>query len=146
MTRNLQAYAVDGTDKELQLALVAADLPVDDLADAGRAFLRFEKAGRVVGYGGFELHGEHALIRSIVVLPEVRGTGAGRRIAEAVIAEAGRQGARDAYLLTTSAAAFFSHLGFSVIDRAAAPVSILGTRQATTICSSAALLSRRIHD
>lgn len=145
MTSNLQAYAVDGTDEGLRLALVAADLPVEDLADAGRTFLRFEEAGLVVGYGGFEPHGEHALIRSIVVLPEARGTGAGRGIAEAVIAEAGRQGARDAYLLTTTEA-FFSHLGFSITDRAAAPPSMLGTRQATTICSSATLLTRRIHD
>ena len=39
---------------------------------------------------------------------------------------------------------FFEHLGFVRTDRADAPASILATRQASSICSSAALLSREV--
>ena len=53
-------------------------------------------------------------------------------------------GARTAYLLTTTAEAFFAHDGFVRIERSKAPPSILATKQATIICSSAALLTRRV--
>jgi amino-acid N-acetyltransferase len=48
------------------------------------------------------------------------------------------------YLLTTTAAGFFEHLGFRRADRASTPEAILGTRQASSICTSAALLKRSI--
>jgi arsenate reductase len=51
-------------------------------------------------------------------------------------------GARTAYLLTTNAESFFKNLGFNSVPRADAPASILGTRQATSICSTATLLKR----
>ena len=57
---------------------------------------------------------------------------------------AGRKGARAAWLPTTTAEDFFGHLGFTRVERTTAPASILGTRQATTICSTAALLTRRL--
>lgn len=143
MLADLLLRAVSGLDPGLDDTLVAAQLPADDLADGGRLLFRFDAAGKVVGYGGFDPRGEHALIRSIVVLPEARGTGAGRRIVEAMMAEASKLSARDAFLLTTTAAEFFQHLGLEVIDRGDAPATILNTRQATTICYSATLLSRR---
>lgn len=146
MPAELRAHPIASVDVGLRDALVAADLPIEDLNKGGRCFFRFDDAGKVVGYGGFEPHVDYALIRSIVVLPEARGTGAGRRIAEAVMQEAARLGAGKAFLLTTTSAGFFEHLGFEVLDRADAPAAILNTHQAATICSSATLLSRRIHD
>jgi len=140
----LRPHPVTGEDMGLRAALVAADLPTDDLAEAGRRFFRFDEAGQVVGYGGFECHERHALVRSVVVLPEHRGRGIGRAITDALIGAAYRAGARDAFLLTTSSAAFFERLGFATIARTDAPAAILATRQAAAICASAALLSRSI--
>jgi arsenate reductase/amino-acid N-acetyltransferase len=97
-----------------------------------------------VGYGGYELYGEHALLRSVVVLPAVRGKGFGKAVTEGVLAQAAKAGAQQAYLLTTNAEPFFAHVGFAPIARAEAPSDILATKQATTICSTAALLTRPI--
>lgn len=130
---------------ELIAALEGADLPIEDLGEGGRTFFSFEAAGQPVGFGGFELYGEDVLLRSVVVLPEVRGKGYGRAVTDAVLARARAAGARRAYLLTTTAEAFFEHEGFAVIERSAAPASILGTRQATTICSTASLLVRQLN-
>jgi N-acetylglutamate synthase-like GNAT family acetyltransferase len=138
-TRSIPADAAD-----LKAALEAASLPTGDLTEGGRRFFRCEDDGRVVGYGGYELYGEHALLRSVVVLPESRGRGYGRQVAEGVLEHARQAGARNAFLLTTSAEAFFEHAGFRRIERASAPASILATRQAATICSTAALLTRPI--
>jgi N-acetylglutamate synthase-like GNAT family acetyltransferase len=128
----------------LAAALAAAGLPTEDLEDGGRSFFAFEDNGRPIGFGGFELYGEDALLRSVVILQEARGMGYGRAVTEAVLARAHEAGARTAYLLTTTAEAFFEHDGFRRVERSTAPASILATRQATTICATAALLARPI--
>lgn len=129
---------------ELAAALEAAQLPTEDLADGGRTFFELEDAGGPVGYGGYELYGEEALLRSVVVLPEQRGKGYGREVTDAVLAEATQAGARRAFLLTTTAEGFFANEGFTPIERRDAPEAILATKQATTICSTATLLARRL--
>jgi N-acetylglutamate synthase-like GNAT family acetyltransferase len=138
----LAARQIAGSDGGLKNALLAADLPVDDIAEGGRRFFRFDRDGQTVGYGGFEPHGQYALLRSMVVLPELRGRGLGRAVAEAVIEKARAAGCLEGFLLTTTAAEFFQHLGFAPIDRKYAPKAILATRQAATICATAALLAR----
>lgn len=140
----ITATPVPATDERFVSALRQAELPTDDLAEPGRKFFRYERDQQLLGYGGFELYGDDALLRSVVVLPQSRGTGAGRYVTEAILHEIGSLGGKRAYLLTTSAAAFFEHLGFMQTDRAAAPDAILQTSQASSICSTAALLSRDI--
>jgi N-acetylglutamate synthase-like GNAT family acetyltransferase len=120
--------------------MTAAHLPVDDLAAEGVNLFAFEEAGEIVGYGGFELYGEDALIRSIVVVPDRRRSGLGRRIVESVVSRARNQGAERAYLLTIDAQAYFAGLGFVAVDRASAPASILATRQAAHLCPISAVL------
>ena len=93
---------------ELAAALKDAHLPTEDLADGGRTFFGLDEGGQPVGYAGYELYGEEALLRSVVVLPEQRGKGYGRAITDAVLAEAAKAGARRAFLLTTTAEAFFA--------------------------------------
>ena len=138
----LVPIAADSPD--LRAALDAAHLPTDDIAEPGRRFFRYDDGGEPVGYGGYELHGEDALLRSVVVLPARRDKGVGRALAEAVLAEAAAAGARRAWLLTTTAEDFFAHRGFTRVGRNAAPQAILETRQAATICSTAALLTRAL--
>jgi hypothetical protein len=71
----LRMVAIDGSDPGLRTALAEADLPVEDLEDGGRSFFRAVGAdGRTVGYTGIE-HGDSAApLRSVVVLPEVKGS------------------------------------------------------------------------
>jgi N-acetylglutamate synthase-like GNAT family acetyltransferase len=126
--------------------LESAGLPTDDVTAAGRHFYRFEAAsGVVVGYGGVEIYGAEILLRSIVVLPPWRGTGAGHKVVHTILEIARERGAEAAYLLTTSAAGFFERLGFNRIERNEAPSSILNSEQAAGICpGSAALLVRNL--
>ena len=140
----MDARPISPDSPEFVAALHAADLPTEDLGGDGRTFFAFEDAGRPIGFGGFELYGEDVLLRSVVVLPEARGKGYGRAVTEAMLARAGGAGARHVYLLTTTAESFFEHDGFTRIERAEAPASILATKQAATICSTAALLTRSI--
>ena len=124
-------------------ALAAEQLPTDDMIEPGRAFFRVTEANETIGFGGYELHGEHALLRSLTVPLSLRGRGLGRLVAEAVLRAAAEAGARHAWLLTTTAAPFFERLGFTRIDRATTPESIRSTRQAASLCPSSAALMMR---
>src|SRR4051794_28428012 len=85
--------SIAGTDVELRNALKAEHLPIDDLAEAGRTFFRVREGANTLGFGGYELYGEHALIRSLVVLPEARKRGIGRQVAEQILEHARKEGA-----------------------------------------------------
>ena len=143
MTAALGLEPMAGADPDFQAALLAEGLPTDDLGEGGRAFFRITDGAETVGYGGYELYGDHALLRSMVIDRERRGQGLGRRATDLLLEKAYAMGARDAYLLTLSAVPFFERLGFTRMDRAAAPTVILATRQAAGLCPSSAALLRR---
>lgn len=79
MRRSLDFRPTTGADDDFRAALVAADLPIDDLDERGRRYYRCTSGGETVGYGGYELYGDDAFLRSIVVLPDYRGDRFGRR-------------------------------------------------------------------
>lgn len=142
----LRDRLIPSDDPGLVAALTADGLPVDDLGEAGRLFYAHDTLdGERVGYGGFERHGENVLIRSIVVMPGMRRTGIGSSLVPLLLYRAFAQGARRAFLLTSSAAPFFAALGFKPQDRQDAPAGIRATRQATALCpASATLMSRKL--
>ncbi len=121
-------------------ALRSAALPADDLDAPDVMPFVFRRAGDDVGYGGLELHGDNALLRSIVVDPDYRGEGVGRRIVELLSARARAFGAARAFLLTASADRWFAKFGFASLDRRDAPASIAATRQMAALCPASAVL------
>lgn len=137
---------IAANDPRLSKALRDADLPTDDLSTSTGRFFSFRTlGGTLVGYGGFERDGSDVLLRSILVKPALRGRGAGRNIALLLMSRAFDEGARRAWLLTTSAAPFFEKLGFKATAREEAPDAIRETPQAVSLCpASAPLLARRI--
>lgn len=121
-------------------ALEAAGLPTDDLTDAGQSFFSFQGGA---GFGGFARDGNIVLLRSIVVAPDRRGSGVGRRVLLGLLDEARRQKVSSAWLLTTSADAFFARHGFEVVDRTSAPGAVAASAQFTGLCPASAVLMRR---
>ncbi|ANV26242.1 arsenic resistance N-acetyltransferase ArsN2 [Rhizobium pusense] len=145
MSYVLNQQPASGHDQDLQAALQAAGLLIDDLEQGGRTFFRFADQGQIVGFGGLESYGDCALLRSVVVLSDKRGRGYGEAISRQILDQAARDGARTVYLLTETATAFFEHLGFVKVDRATAPAAILQTRQAASLCpASAGLFAKTI--
>jgi arsenate reductase len=120
--------------------LAQAGLPTDDLAEPGRRFFCFrDERGGTVGVAGLEIHGEDALLRSVAVAPACRGRGLGRDIVRRTLEQAALLGARRAYLLTTTAPAFFVALGFAAIERGTVPAPIAATHEFTTLCPASAV-------
>jgi N-acetylglutamate synthase-like GNAT family acetyltransferase len=127
-------------------ALRKAGLPADDLDEAGRLFFRFETAEEApVGFGGLEIAGEHALLRSVVTLPPLRRSGFGRAIVAALESEAALHRCGDVYLLTGAAVEFFERLGYRKCEREEVPEGIRATREFAALCpASADVLMKRI--
>ncbi len=95
-----------------------------ELCENIRDFVVVEMNGRVVGCGALHLYGQHlAEVRSIAVLPELQGTGGGRKLIRALLAEASRQKV-SCVCLFTRVPGFFSRLGFVVARREDLPDKI----------------------
>lgn len=141
----LESVRIPGASVDLREALASANLPTGDLEEPGRTFFRFQLlGGLVVGYGGYEIHGSDALLRS-VCRTERSAKGVGPNLVQLLMSRAFDDGARQAFVLTEGASEFFRRIGFKDTDRASAPEAIRSTRQALELCpASAALLSRRI--
>jgi amino-acid N-acetyltransferase len=131
----LAAWERDG----LKAALVKTGLPADDVGEAGLLFWRFESRNDVpVGFGGLEIHGRDALLRSVVILPRLREIGMGRAIVQTLETEAAAHQCRAIYLLTTSEAEFFARLGYAHFERRDVPEGIRSSRQFGTLCPATA--------
>jgi amino-acid N-acetyltransferase len=97
------------------------------------------------GVVGLELHGEDALLRSLVVDPQARGRGCATALVARAERHAREQGARRLYLLTTIAADFFARLGYKRVERDSAPGSIRATSEFASLCpASSALMMKEL--
>jgi amino-acid N-acetyltransferase len=130
----------------LSKALARARLPADDLEAPGPLFWRFETADSLpVGFGGLEIHGEDALLRSLVILPPLRARGIGAAVVGWLETEAALCQCRAIWLLTDQAAGFFDRLGYAKCDRAVVPENIRETRQFAAFCpANADVLVKRL--
>lgn len=123
--------------------LRAADLPAEDFAAHLDHFLVARRDGAVVGAVGGELCGTDALLRSLVVAPELRGHGLGGRLVSRLAAAVRHRGGRQFYLLTTTAEGFFARRGFRRVDRARVPPAIAATREFRSLCPVSAVCMGR---
>ena len=130
----------------LKAALTRAGLPADDILTPGLQFWRFSTQDDVpAGFGGIEVHGADALMRSVVTLPPLRSRGIGRGIVRALEAEAVVMKCRAVWLLTTTAREFFERLGYAAVDRADVPGAIRATAQFSSLCpDSATVMVKRL--
>lgn len=93
--------------------IAGASLPPLFVEEYLDGFIAGEADGRVVACGGLEIYGDCGVIRSVVVDESARGAGAGKQIAEMLIEDARRAGARDLYLFTGDAHDFWLRFGFA---------------------------------
>lgn len=120
-------------------ALRDAGMPTDDL-DGGGRFFALPSDGDANAFGGLEGSGPDQPLRSVVVPRGDRGHGSGRRIVEALVRQARREGAERLWLLTSSADRFFADLGWTIADRASAPEAVRATSQFAGLCPASAVL------
>ena len=124
--------------------LESAGLPSEDLTERHcEHFFYAGSADAPTALVGLEIFREVALLRSLAVAADQRGSGLG-----AVMLAHAEKAARDAgvkalFLLTTTAEAFFAKRGYERVPRDSAPSSIRNTREFSGICPASSAFMKR---
>jgi amino-acid N-acetyltransferase len=119
--------------------LERSGLPTSDLESAQPEFAVIRQDGQVVAAGALQRFRATALLRSVVVAPERRGSGLGRSVVSELerLAQAGE--IKRLVLLTQTAADFFARQGFRTIERSSAPEDIQASEEFRSLCPSSAI-------
>ncbi len=123
---------------QLEALLTQNGLPADDCAVHADIFHGMFHGELLVAAGGLEPVENHGLLRSLVVRAEYRGHGLARALTEFLVELASSQGRASVYLLTETAADYFTKLGFESATRDRAPAGIAATLQFTSLCPDSA--------
>jgi N-acetylglutamate synthase-like GNAT family acetyltransferase len=124
-----------------------AGLPISDLASARPKFTVVREDGQVVAAGALQRFGSSALLRSVVVTEDRRGSGLGQMIVCELERLARAAGIIELILLTQAAAEFFAHQGYRVIERASAPRDMQASDEFRSLCpSSATCMAKSLRD
>src|SRR5687768_10337452 len=90
--------ARSGDLPEVLALLRKAELPSAGVPETFSNFFVAEQEGRLIGAAGLEIYGPSALLRSVVVEDEWRGTGVGGRLIDLALGEARVRGIEDVFL------------------------------------------------
>src|SRR5215211_7102362 len=136
----LRLRTATAADRQAVETLLAdAGLPIAGVADQfEHGFVVAESDGTVAGAAGVETYGAQGLLRSVVVRPELRGRGVGEMLVVERLEWARMRGVESVYLLTATAAPFFTRLGFRATARDRVPGSIARSAEFAEICPSRA--------
>ena len=144
MVHTFSPVSFDDRDwDQFVVALRAAGLPTDDLLSEAQIFYQMSDVDGPVAFGGFYVAETEGLLRSVVVVPNNRGKGIGRRFVEFLIDRMNKRGVVRVWLLTTTAESFFGRLQFKSRPRGDAPTAIAGTREFSLLCPTSAVLMCR---
>ncbi|MFM0292210.1 arsenic resistance N-acetyltransferase ArsN2 [Paraburkholderia sp. RL17-380-BIE-A] len=142
----MKIRAARSDDLDAIKALLAEnELPVVDVTDELlRDFVIAEDAdGSVVGSVCVERFGRNALLRSLTVAKHARN----RRLGGDLVAHAENlaraSGVGELWLLTTTAADFFSRAGYASVDRGTAPAELQASTQFSQLCPASAVCFKK---
>jgi amino-acid N-acetyltransferase len=118
--------------------LEANNLPTTDVADSRPEFLILEEGPRLIGVGGLQQFGSTALLRSMAVIQEKRGSGLGGELLRHLERHAVERGVEQLILLTETARDFFARHGYQTVERAGTPPEIQATSEFCALCPASA--------
>jgi len=118
------------------------NLPTEDINPGTQLFV-MEEGNKVLGCIAVEYDYNNALLRSLSVSEEKRNEGIGMKLVEFIEDYVKKQGVQTIFMLTTTAADFFSKQGYEAVDRNSAPLFIKNTEEYSMLCSSSAVLMKK---
>jgi amino-acid N-acetyltransferase len=124
--------------------LEAADLPTADLDEASPEFAVLTEDGRIVAAGALERFGSCALLRSVVVAADRRGTGLGSAVVRELECRARAAQVDCIVLLTQTAPEFFTDQGYLAIERAEAPAEVQSSAEFRSLCPASAICMMKL--
>ncbi len=131
-----------GNIPEIKALLQGARLPINELESHVEHLFVLESGGYVLGAAGFEAYPPYALLRSLVIAPQIQGQGHGRRLLKFILHEVKTQDFLEAYALTTTIPNWLSRLGFEEISRQGIPEALHASVELLGACPASALIFR----
>ncbi len=129
--------------EEMTALLTSLGLPTSDVSEHSAEFVIAEDGGVIVASAGTEVYGTCALLRSVAVRPDYQGQGVARRLVQRLLDRARRNGVRQVYLLTTTAASYFQHLGFAPVSREQVDQGVQASQEFRELCCDSAVAMMR---
>jgi amino-acid N-acetyltransferase len=123
--------------------LQSGQLPTEDLRPDLENFWIAEAEGKAVGLIGLDLYVPFGLLRSMIVLPQERSKGIASRLVEQVEARGKELGLTDLFLITNTAADYFTRKNFRQIDRFALPASVGTSREMNGLCPASSMIMHK---
>lgn len=118
------------------------NLPTEDITDNTPLFTLYHE-GALIGVVGLETSGEDGLLRSLCVDERKRTSGSGKQLVSFIENYAKEHGVKNLYLLTTTAAPFFTNRSYETIDRSVVPAAIRETSEFASVCPASATVMRK---
>lgn len=119
--------------------LERSGLPTGDLSTARPEFVVATRGGQIIGIGALEHFGNAALLRSVAVEAQSRGSGIGRLIVEELERRARTASISELILLTLTARDFFERLGYGIQDRGQVPAAVRESAEFRSLCPATAV-------
>lgn len=139
---SIRSATVSNMDAVIEL-LKNADLPFEDVPGIfGESFGVAVFNDNIAGAAGIERCGDVGLFRSAAIRADQRGKGIGEALTRNRIEWARRNGLKELYLLTTTAADYFPRYGFEEVPRDSVPAGVAGSSEFTSLCRSTAKVMR----
>src|SRR5262249_37755628 len=127
--------------------LESAGLPTSDLESWGLKYTVVRDDGQVAAAGALQRFGSSALLRSVVVAEDRRGSGLGQMIVCELERLATAAQITELILLTQTAAEFFARQGYRAIERTSAPQDMQTSEEFHSLCpSSATCMAKTLPD
>jgi N-acetylglutamate synthase-like GNAT family acetyltransferase len=123
----------------IRALLESAELPTSDLESARPEFVVVREDGQVVAAGALQRFGSSALLRSVVVAEDRRGSGLGQMIVWELERLARAASINRLFLLTLTASEFFARQGYRVTERSAVPKEVQGSDEFRSLCPNSAV-------
>lgn len=118
-------------------------LPLEGVDDHLATVLVARNGDQIVGTAAVELYADGALLRSVAVEPHQQRKRLGHQLTDAALRLAATHGAKNVFLLTTTAERFFPRFGFEQINRDQVPSSVQQSVEFQSACPASATVMRK---
>jgi amino-acid N-acetyltransferase len=119
------------------------NLPKDDLPAALENFFIAKDDDKIVGAIGLERYGNCGLLRSMVVDQQYRNRHIATELVQVLEAHATTLGVDEIFLLTETAASYFSKKGYQQISREEVPLEVQSSSEFSLVCPVSATVMRK---
>jgi amino-acid N-acetyltransferase len=141
LTRMPSPWLRAGTEQDtsyIRALLARSGLPTSDLEASQPQFIVLCEGAQIIGAGALQPFGSIALLRSVAVEPQRRGSGLGRMIVRELERRACASDIAQLVLFTQTAKRFFEYQGYQEIDRRQVPQGVQGSEEFRTLCPTSA--------